>query len=193
MATFINFTRYQTTPAQKAAGILDIPDNYYEALVELLLFEISPIPTQIDLQERAMQVVSLYEQYIEENKHALDQLSQPVIPMIGGAPFFLGTLEVEFISCGYNCAYPITKREKIEQVGPSNIVRKQAVFSHLGMVVIYADTEIGSELQELVPTDGAAVIDESLGMVEIIDEVGPVPTEEQVEEIRQELSLTASA
>ena len=56
--------------------------------------------------------------------------------MIGGAPYFMSTLEKVLKEHGFTPLYAFSKRESIEEKMPDGSVKKVQVFRHIGFVEV---------------------------------------------------------
>lgn len=112
----INLTQHQATPEQSAAGV--VPASFAERLPSLLTFV--GIPTPVEIRQRAEVIASL----------AADTGAK--CAMIGGAPFFMGPLEVALHAVGIRAVFAFSDRVSVEEVQADGSVRKTAVFRHVG-------------------------------------------------------------
>lgn len=114
----LNLTQHSATADQVAAGVFE-PDN--KLLVqELLTFDNMP-ETDV-VRRRAFQLAHLAE--LESAESA----------MIGGAPFFMATLEVALRARGIKPLYSFTRRESADVPDGEGGVKKTQVFRHIGFV-----------------------------------------------------------
>lgn len=118
----LNLTQHKTTKEQAEAGVVDLPEDARGALCTLLTFE--SLPDMVQLEERAREVVK-----IAKLQHANKA-------MIGGAPFFMGTLERHLKAAGFRVFYAFSRRESVEQTLTDGSVKKVNVFRHLGFVEV---------------------------------------------------------
>jgi hypothetical protein len=117
-----NFTQHPATPDQAAQGVQDLCDADRTEVAAHLTF--NDIPTVVDQQARAALLVA-----IARKVHA-------TTVMLGGAPFFMGTLERAFLRAGIRPVYAFSRRETSEyQDGSSNVI-KTNVFKHVGFVEV---------------------------------------------------------
>ena len=128
----INLTQHPATDEQKVAGVVDLQGKELEALKGLLTFD--SIPTIQEMEDRAHDIALL----VVFNDLADDEDQDPIFnkAMIGGAPFFMSTLERELINQGITPVYAFSRREVIEQKQENGEVVKKAVFKHLGFVEV---------------------------------------------------------
>ena len=116
----LNLTQHKATPDQEKAGVHNLEGDKLEKLKELLTFD--EIPTEYVLWDRAAKIADLSEQ--EGAKSA----------MIGGAPYFMPSLERALLGRGINIKYAFSKRESQDIHLEDGTVRKQQVFRHIGFV-----------------------------------------------------------
>lgn len=116
----LNLTQHLATPEQIAAGVVDLNEQKRAVLVSLLTFD--DLPTPEDLENHARAIA-----YLAKGEGALEA-------MIGGAPFFMSTLERELKDAGIKAFYAFSKRESIERHIPDGSVQKTNVFKHVGFV-----------------------------------------------------------
>ncbi|MCX2802268.1 hypothetical protein OQJ68_10770 [Microbulbifer thermotolerans] len=116
----LNLTQHCATPDQLAAGVIDLPEEFRQELLELLTFE--QLPDADELKRRAWRVVCLADHYVG------------AAAMIGGAPFFMAPLESALRRAGWRVLYAFSRRESVEETQPDGSVRKTNVFRHVGFV-----------------------------------------------------------
>jgi hypothetical protein len=116
----INLTQHAATPEQIAQGVINPSDEDKAAIAELLTFE--EIPTSRDMALAALSLAAIAETYGVKKA------------MIGGAPFFMSTLEKALKSRKIMPVYAFSKRESAEESQPDGSVRKINVFKHVGFV-----------------------------------------------------------
>ena len=122
----LNLTQHKCTEDQKIAGVVDLDEEYYNKLCELLTFE--TIPTQDEMRNIAQTIC--YMVGINEWGFGKDRPQA----MIGGAPFFMSTLEATLISWSVVPVYAFSKRQSIETYMADGTVKKTSVFLHGGFV-----------------------------------------------------------
>jgi hypothetical protein len=127
----MNLTQHKATPEQKDAGVFDLSPEEREHLSTLLTFE-EP-PTLQEMETRATAVCRLAEQAFGEEGGDMLATGEAAT-MIGGAPFFMSTLERALGLGGFNPCYAFSRRESVEQTQPDGSVRKVNVFRHVGFV-----------------------------------------------------------
>ncbi len=89
----LNLTQHTATPEQSKMGVLDLHISVKRKVKELLMF--TETPEKSELQARACELVSIVKKY-----DVTDVL-------IGGAPFFMSTLEKELINAGFRPVYAL--------------------------------------------------------------------------------------
>lgn len=123
----LNLTRHDATPEQMSQGVYDLLPEDKEVLKQLLTFDAPPKPW--DMVRRARSICAIAENYMP------DESLESYSAMIGGAPFFLATLERALLEeCGISAKYAFSKRVSEETVGPNNEVIKTSAFKHIGFV-----------------------------------------------------------
>ncbi|HNG00783.1 MAG TPA: hypothetical protein PLQ71_02825 [Nitrospira sp.] len=126
----LNLTQHAATPEQLAAGVVDLSERKLTELKSLLTFD--SIPTAADLKCRAEKVERLAVAFLCEitpENELLDDVD--LAAMIGGAPFFMATLESHLKERAIRPLYAFSRRDSVEVSTPDGVV-KQAVFRHLG-------------------------------------------------------------
>lgn len=109
----INLTQHKASAEQLAVGVIDVSSS----LTELLTF--SNIPSMEDMQERAHALASIA------------TISGCKSAMIGGAPYFMSTLEKALLAAGVTPLYAFSVRSSVEVDGV-----KTSVFQHAGFVEV---------------------------------------------------------
>ena len=126
----LNLTQHIATPEQIEAGVFEPSAEDKKTIQKLLTFE--EIPTKIEMYIRAAEMLEIANKYF--NKHAEEGHGKI---MIGGAPFFMGTLQTRLkLYAGYTPVYAFSKRESVDQPQPDGSVRKVQVFRHCGFVEV---------------------------------------------------------
>ena len=118
MSKIINLTQHTATPEQVAAGVVEPSDK--EEVRRLLTFD-EP-PTKADYIIRANALADL------AKKAGADAA------MIGGAPYFMSSLEIALEYQGIKPLYSFTRRESVDMLQADGSVRKVAVFKHVCFV-----------------------------------------------------------
>jgi len=116
----LNLTQHSSIPSQKQAGIIDPPAEVKERVKSLLTFN-SP-PSQEEMVERAKQLALI-----------VKDLGYSKV-LIGGAPFFMSTLELVLSYYNIKYCYSFSKRRSKEVTLPDGSVKKVSVFEHAGLV-----------------------------------------------------------
>ena len=112
----INLTQHAATPEQITAGV--VPASFADRLPSLLTFV--GIPSPLEIRQRAEVIASL----------AADTGAK--CAMIGGAPFFMGPLEVALHAVGIHAVFAFSDRVSVEEAQADGSVRKVNVFRHIG-------------------------------------------------------------
>lgn len=116
----VNLTQHQSTPEQREAGVIDLPAETLAEVRKLLTF--GTIPTQFEMWGRATAIAEIAEK--EGAKQA----------MIGGAPYFMVSLEKALNWKGIQSLYAFSIRESKEVQKEDGTVEKINVFRHAGFV-----------------------------------------------------------
>lgn len=116
----INLTQHDSTPAQKAEGVVEPMDK--QAVKSLLTF--NAIPTVAELSERAEKLANLARE------------SGAPAAMVGGAPYFMSALERALTAQGVKPLYAFSVRKSVDKTMPDGTVQKCAVFEHAGFVEV---------------------------------------------------------
>ena len=128
----INLTHPQSTPDQRAAGVIDLDPTSREQLAQALTF--NELPTREQLIKRANEVGDILATAGTDPQHDGGALYNATSVMLGGAPFFMAHLEAVVRGLGLRPVYAFSKRETVEAAQPDGTVRKVAVFRHEGFV-----------------------------------------------------------
>ncbi len=141
----INLTQHRATPEQLDAGVVDLPDSYRTSVIEALTFD--EIPDSTEMEYRANAIAFIVSCYIlgrlcptgsfedisyqwgnnnieDENVKAFNHSF-----MIGGAPFFMSTLEQELSYLG-TVLYAFSKRVSMDGANGEKVSQ----FKHIGFV-----------------------------------------------------------
>lgn len=114
----LNLTQHAATVEQIAAGVVEPEDK---DLVKSNL-DFNTIPTRTDMVWRAIELVNL------AKKFGYTKV------MIGGAPFFMGTLEAYLIDNDIQPMYAFSERVSEEEIQIDGSVKKVSKFKHVGFV-----------------------------------------------------------
>lgn len=138
MVKILNLTRHRATPEQVADGVIDLHDDDYRELCNLLTF--TKLPTRAEVQWRAYQIASLAhaaESHLandvgNEIRHQGEYIQHV---MIDGAPFLMTELSTKLaIRYGYRVVYAFSRRVVTETTLSDGTVEKVSSFKHLGFV-----------------------------------------------------------
>jgi hypothetical protein len=121
----LNLTQHQATADQIAAGVVDMAGEDRAKLIEFLTFE--DIPTYAMVRQRAYELAGFADKIRDENGNPFAQV------MIGGAPFFMSSLESALYDNGFSSLYAFSKREVVEEE-INGVVTKVSKFVHKGFV-----------------------------------------------------------
>lgn len=116
----INLTQHDSTPAQKAAGVVEPSDK--QVVKALLTF--NAIPTVAEMSERAEKLANLARE------------SGAPSAMVGGAPYFMSALEQALKARGIKPVYAFSVRKSVDKPNADGTVTKVAVFEHAGFVEV---------------------------------------------------------
>lgn len=158
----INCTQHKSTPAQIAAGVVDLGGAAHVELCGLLtlgegdialLADASPVVQREYLEGRAeaivrYAVVPKIHQAIrclmaEEAGDPADlflegaatgTIDHGITAMIGGAPYLMAPLERALARYGVAAMYALSVRRSVEVLGPDGTVTKTQQFHHAGFV-----------------------------------------------------------
>ena len=122
----INLTQHNASPEQVAAGVVDVPAELKSDLSALLTF--TTLPTKEELSEAAMKVATM--------AVICCQGSDAPAAMIGGAPFFMASLEMALRHYGIKPLYAFSERVSEEQEQTDGSIRKVNIFKHKGFVEV---------------------------------------------------------
>jgi len=121
----INATQHVATAEQKAVGVWDLSDDIRKKVQRMITFD--EIPSPKELEDAAQGVVDL-----------LILAQGSIIPgqevMIGGAPFFMASLENAIRRAGARPVYAFSKRESMDEPQKDGSIKKVTVFRHAGFV-----------------------------------------------------------
>jgi hypothetical protein len=126
----INLTQHPATPEQITAGVIDLPAEVKEVLVELLTFRDLPIAQEII--SRAQDIAELAAMNGLGGDDGDDPL--PNQAMIGGALWLMAPLESALRANGIEPVYAFSIRETQEHRQADGSIKKVAVFRHAGFV-----------------------------------------------------------
>ena len=118
--SILNLTQHVATAEQVAAGVVEPTDK--AAVQALLTFEELPTSDQVWAAANAITEIA-----VKSGASAV---------MIGGAPFFMGPLELSLTARGIRPLYAFSKREAADVPQSDGSVRKTQVFRHVGFVEV---------------------------------------------------------
>lgn len=118
MKKVLNLTQHAATAEQFAAGVVEPADK--KQVQALLTFE--ELPAAGVIAERAKKLAQLAKAAGVE------------VAMIGGAPFFMASLEKSLRAAGVKSVYAFSKRESVDEKQADGSVKKIQVFRHAGFV-----------------------------------------------------------
>ena len=126
----INLTQHAATAEQVAVGVVDLPAEQREALIDALTFE--SIPDAGEIRARAHDIAEL----ACFNGLGGDDGDDPFPShaMIGGALWLMASLAKELRLRSIEPVFAFSVRETEEKVQPDGGVKKVAIFRHAGFV-----------------------------------------------------------
>jgi hypothetical protein len=123
MEQILNLTQHVATPEQVAAGVVDLPQEQREKLIELLTFE--ELPTSGEIRERVKAIIDIVSEVLPPHSKV----------MVGGAPFLMGILQNQLLEGGFTPLFAFSKRVSVEEM-IDGCVKKVSVFKHEGFVEV---------------------------------------------------------
>lgn len=120
--TILNLTQHNATKDQLGAGIVDLPEHERELISKLLTFN--------TLEETAADAM-------EQRADAIAAIARSLgadAAMIGGAPFFMSTLESSLKCACVQPYYAFTQRVSVDKVGEDGQTVKTSVSKHMGLI-----------------------------------------------------------
>jgi hypothetical protein len=117
--SILNLTQHKASKEQIESGVIDPISQ--ELIQDLITF--NELPTQEEMEKRADKLAE-----IAENHNCKKAL-------IGGAPYFMSTLESIFEFRGIATYYAFSKRISEEKVMEDGSVLKTQIFKHSGFFV----------------------------------------------------------
>lgn len=115
----LNLTQHQGTQDQQRAGLIDLEGEELQELKKFLTFNTPP--TREKLFFAARRIVFL------ARKSGCKKA------MIGGAPFFMSTLEEGLKRAGITPVYAFSRRESTEEIIDGAVIKRQ-VFKHVSFI-----------------------------------------------------------
>ena len=116
----LNLTQHTATQEQVAQGVYE-PQNK-KAIQGLITF--IKAPSKEEMINRAIELACVMD------------AEGATFCMIGGAPYFQGTLERVLKDFGFRPLYSFTERKVVETTNEKGEVVKTAIFSHVGWVEV---------------------------------------------------------
>ena len=126
----INLTQHAATAEQVAVGVVDLPAEQREALIDALTFE--SIPDAGEIRARAHDIAELACFNGLGGDNGDDPF--PSHAMIGGALWLMAPLAKELRLRSIEPVFAFSVRETEEKVQPDGSVKKVAIFRHAGFV-----------------------------------------------------------
>lgn len=103
------------TPQQIQDGALDLPEVEMKEVQQLLTFDEAPSAEECVI--RANKIADIAEKHSNQT-------------VIGGAPFFMHTLETVLRERGITPLFAFSKRQSIEETNTDGTVNKKTIFVH---------------------------------------------------------------
>ena len=128
----INLTQHAATAEQVEAGVIDLPPEARECLVQLLTVE--ALPTRQEIDARCSDIAELAASLASPDDRQDGTAGLATHAMIGGAPWMMGALEAALIDKGIEPVYAFSTRESVDHPLPDGSVRKVAMFRFAGFV-----------------------------------------------------------
>ena len=126
----INLTQHDTTPEQRAHGVIDPPAVDKKRLATLLTFDEKPSFTEITRRAELIANIAVSTSVFLTG----DEMYSA---MIGGAPYLMSALEQALYNVGITPVYAFSKRVSVEETQPDGTVVKRNIFKHEGFVEVY--------------------------------------------------------
>lgn len=118
--SILNLTQHKATPEQITQGVVDLSEEDFQELKEMLTFV--GLPERIAVQQRAHQIAEKF-----TAGYAGDV-------MLGGAPFLMPFLHERMEAFCCTPYYAFSERVSEEVVSEDGAVVKTNVFKHVGFV-----------------------------------------------------------
>jgi len=119
-----NFTQHAPTPEQVEQGVYNPTDEVWTEVKRLLTFDTLE-SAQREKKQRAYAIAQI----------ALGQVGRNGTVLIGGAPFFMSSLEYALLDAEVNFLYAFSERRVVEEINKQDgSVKKVNVFRHKGFV-----------------------------------------------------------
>ena len=127
----LNLTQHNPTPEQIEAGVVNLPDEMWARVRELLTFE--EIPNANQMASNAWEIARIAAEFFGSDASEDKFIGAT---MIGGAPYFMPFLVNALMAWRIIPLFSFTKRVSVEEHRPDGTVEKRAVFRHEGWVDI---------------------------------------------------------
>ena len=114
----LNLTQHIATPEQVLAGVVEPIDK--KEVQELLTFIFPPTLKQMEFRATRLAQIAL-----ENNCN---------ITMLGGAPYFMGSIELALVAEKIMYMYSFSERVSVETTDEDGSIVKTNVFKHTGWV-----------------------------------------------------------
>lgn len=124
----INLTQHKATQDQVDAGVIDLTGATLDHLKNLITFH--QIPETGEMRTRAKAIVAMTKAVAKD----LHIDPDGIMVMVGGAPYFMPTLQQELDCSGIEALYSFTERVVVEKPGVDGKVEKTSEFKHVGWV-----------------------------------------------------------
>ena len=126
----INLTQHTATAEQMKSGVTDLTGDAAAIVRHLLTFD--DIPTGADMDYRATKIAVIAGERLAAEDRDTDDTER--LAMIGGAPFFMTSLERALRWADIRPVYAFSVRDSVEQPDGNGGVRKINTFRHAGFV-----------------------------------------------------------
>lgn len=117
----LNLTQHKATQDQIDQGVVDFDDETRAKISQLLAFD--EMPDRNEMIERAHKLVTI----LRLKNHIRCEV------MIGGAPFFMYTLERALYMNEFNPVFAFSKRVSVEKEVDGKIIKTNE-FKHIGFI-----------------------------------------------------------
>lgn len=140
----LNLTQHNPTSEQIEAGVVNLPDEMWGRVRELLTFE--EIPNAKQMVSNAREIASIAAEFFESGVSE-DHMFRGAA-MIGGAPYFMPFLVSILMVFRIIPLFSFTRRVSVEEHRPDGTVEKRTVFRHEGWVDITGAWEFVNQQSE---------------------------------------------
>lgn len=140
----LNLTQHNPTSEQIEAGVVNLPDEMWGRVRELLTFE--EIPNAKQMVSNAREIASIAAEFFESGASE-DHMFRGAA-MIGGAPYFMPFLVSILMVFRIIPLFSFTRRVSVEEHRPDGTVEKRTVFRHEGWVDITGAWEFVNQQSE---------------------------------------------